>query len=295
MAQFARRAANRELENKNNMWYRNPLYGRTRPIIRLAEYFRLPVNARISPKNKRKRNTTMNHNLSIEEMTKAGLQFGHQKARINPKMKPYIFGVRNTIFLIDLEKTVSKFTAALDYLEKLAQGGKTVLFVGTKTQFRRLVKAAAAESNMPYVCERWLGGTFTNFKIIKKRIDYYKELERKMAAGEYEKYTKKEQAGIQKEIKVLEKKLGGIKTMDKMPEAVFVVDMKKDKLAVKEARENGIKVLGIADLNIDPDTADYPIIANDDSVSSVSYILNKAKEAVLAGKKSAESQAPESK
>jgi len=226
----------------------------------------------------------MNTNLSVEEMTKAGLQFGHKKSRVHPKMKPFIFGVRNTIFIIDLEKVKERFQSALDYIQGMVAEGKTIVIVGTKTQFKKNIKAMAAEVGMPYVSERWLGGTFTNFKIIKKRIDYFKELERKTEAGEFEKYTKKEQANIQKEIKVLEKKLGGIKMMDKMPEAIFVVDMQKDKLAVKEARENGVKVVGIADVNIDPDLSDYSIIANDDSVSSVVYILGKIKEAILAGK-----------
>ena len=234
----------------------------------------------------------MNTNLSIDEMSKAGLQFGHKKSRVHPRMKPYLFGVRNTIFIIDLEKVVDKFQAALDYMQTMVAEGKTIVIVGTKTQFKKAVKAVALETGMPYVSERWLGGTFTNFKIIKKRIDYYKELERKTAAGEFEKYTKKEQAGIQKEIKVLEKKLGGIKSMEKMPEAVFVVDMKKDKLAVKEALENGVKVVGIADVNIDPELASYSIIANDDSVSSVGYILEKVKEAILEGKKTAAASVP---
>lgn len=223
-------------------------------------------------------------NLSVEEMSKAGLQFGHKKSRVHPKMKQYLFGVRNTVFIIDLDKVKDKIAAALDYIQDIAGQGKTILLVGTKTQFKKMVKETAAATGMPYISERWLGGTFTNFKIIKKRIDYYKELERKTAAGEFEKYTKKEQANIQKEVKVLEKKLGGIKTMDKMPDAIFVLDMRKDKLAVKEAKENGVKVIGIADVNIDPDLADQVIIANDDSVSSVSYILGKVKEAILSGK-----------
>jgi small subunit ribosomal protein S2 len=223
-------------------------------------------------------------NLSIEEMTNAGLQFGHKKSRVHPKMKPFLAGVRNTVFIIDLEKVKDRLAAALDYIQDIAGQGQAILLVGTKTQFKKMIRETATATGMPYVSERWLGGTFTNFKIIKKRIEYYKELERKTVAGEYEKYTKKEQAGIQKEIKVLEKKLGGIKAMEKMPEAIFVADMKKDKLAVKEAKENGIKVIGIADVNIDPDVADYSIIANDDSVSSVKYILAKVQEAILAGK-----------
>jgi small subunit ribosomal protein S2 len=234
----------------------------------------------------------MNTNFSVEEMTKAGLQFGHNKSRVHPKMKPFILGVRNTIFLIDLDKVKDKFEAALEYLRTQAAEGKMILIVGTKTQFKKSVKTMAAEVDIPYVSERWLGGTFTNFKIIKKRIEYYKDQERKAAAGEFEKYTKKEQSEIQKEIKVLEKKLGGIKMMEKMPDTIIVLDMKKDKLAVKEAQENNIKVVGIADVNIDPDTADYPIIANDDSVSSVGYILGKIKESILEGKQIAAANKP---
>ena len=225
-----------------------------------------------------------NFNLNVEEMTKAGLQFGHKKAKIHPKMKPYLFGVRNTIYLIDLAKTQDKFEAALRYVEGLTAEGKSMILVGTKTQFKKMVKDAATEMGLPYVNERWLGGTFTNFKIIKKRLDYFKELERKKAAGEFDKYTKKEQAEIGKQIKDLAKKLGGIKNLDKMPDAIFIVDMKKDKLAVKEAKMNNIKVVGITDVNIDPEAADYPIIANGDSVSSVKYILDKLKEAVAASK-----------
>jgi small subunit ribosomal protein S2 len=180
----------------------------------------------------------------------------------------------------------------LEYAQNLIADGKIILIVGTKTQFKKPVKEMAIACGMPYVSERWLGGTFTNFKIIKKRIDYFKEQERKLAAGEPEKYTKKEQSEFVKELKVLEKKLGGIKMMDKMPEAVFVVDMKKDKLAVKEAKENGIKVIGIADVNIDPEVADFSIIANDDSMSSVNYILAQLKEAILAGKKVADVNKP---
>jgi len=234
----------------------------------------------------------MSANLSIEEMTKAGLQFGHKKSRVHPRMRQYLSGVRNTIFVIDLEKVTDKFAAALEYAQNLIADGKIILIVGTKTQFKKPVKEMAIACGMPYVSERWLGGTFTNYKIIKKRIDYFKDQERKVAAGEFEKYTKKEQSEFGKELKVLEKKLGGIKMMEKMPEAIFVVDMKKDKLAVKEAKENGIKVIGIADVNIDPEVADYPIIANDDSMSSVNYILAQLKEAILAGKKTADANKP---
>ena len=224
----------------------------------------------------------MSIQLSVDEMTKAGLQFGHKKSNIHPKMKPYLYGVRNTVFIIDLNKTVDLFDAALEAIRKIVAEDKVMIMVGTKVQFKKMVKETAEACGFPVVTERWLGGTFTNFGIIKKRLDFFKDQQRKMAAGEFDKYTKKEQAHINKELKDLERKFGGIKNLEKMPEAVFVVDMKKDKLAVKEARENGVKVIGIADVNIDPGTADFPIIANDDAMSSVGYILNKIKEVVLA-------------
>jgi small subunit ribosomal protein S2 len=230
-------------------------------------------------------------NLSVEEMNGAGLQFGHKKSKVHPKMKSFLLGVRNTIFVIDLNKTKEKFAAALEYMRGLAAEDKVVIFVGTKTQFKKMIKETAMACGMPYVSERWMGGTFTNFKIIKKRVDHYKELERKTEAGEFEKYTKKEQAVIQKEIKVLEKKFEGIKMMERIPDAMFVVDMEKDKLAIKEARQNGVKVIGIADVNINPDLADYPIIANDDAVTSVKYILEKAKEAITEGKQASAASA----
>ncbi len=229
----------------------------------------------------------MTVNLSVEEMGKAGLQFGHRKSRVHPKMKKFLFGVRNTVFIIDLERVKDKLAAAIDFARGIAGENKSILFVGTKPQFKKMIRETAEKTNMPYVSERWLGGTFTNFKIIKKRIDYYKGLESKLASGEFDKYTKKEKANIQKEIKTLEKKLGGIKIMEKIPAAIFVADMEKDKLAVKEAKENNVKVIGVADVNIDPDIADYPIIANDDSISSLRYILEKFEEAIEEGKQSA--------
>jgi len=143
----------------------------------------------------------MNANLSIEEMSRAGLQFGHKKSRVHPKMKPYLSGVRNTIYTIDLEKVKDKFEAALEYAEKIVSEGKTILIVGTKAQFKRPVKEMALACGMPYVSERWLGGTFTNYKIIKKRIDYFREQERKLAAGEFEKYTKKSRRNFRKNLK----------------------------------------------------------------------------------------------
>jgi small subunit ribosomal protein S2 len=220
-------------------------------------------------------------NLSIEEMTQAGLHFGHRTSRVNPKMKPYIFGVRNGVHIIDLEKTVEKLGEALRFIQTLITENKTLLIVGTKIQVGNLVKEISQECGLFCVTERWLGGTFTNFETIQKRLQSFKDLEAKKAAGELEKYTKKERAGFDKELKDFEIKFGGIKNMVKIPDAIFVLDMHKDALAVKEAKSKGVKVIGIAHTNVDPVIADYSIPANDDSASSVKYILEKTKEAIL--------------
>lgn len=224
-------------------------------------------------------------NLDLEEMARAGLHFGHRTSRINPKMKPYLQGVRSTVHIILLEKTAEKLKEALKFIQELILQGKILLLVGTKIQVKDLVKGTAVECGLPYVSERWLGGTFTNFGIIRKRIEYFKNLEKQKNTGELEKYTKKERAKIDQELKNLERKFGGIKNLEKLPDAIFVLDMKKDYLAVKEAREFGVKVIGISDTNTDPTLADYPIPANDDAISSVKYILDKVKEAVIGAKK----------
>ena len=222
--------------------------------------------------------------LDAEEMTQACVQFGHSTSRINPKMHPYISGVRSGVHIIDTEKTKEKLTEALEFIQKLIAEGKTLLLVGTKIQAKDLVKNIAKECDLPYVNERWLGGTFTNFGTILKRVDHYKELERKKAAGELEKYTKKERAKIDDEMKKLETKFGGIKEMKKLPDAIFVTDMKKNDLAVKEAKHSKVKIIGICDTNVDPTLADFPIPASDDAVSALKYILDKVKETILKAK-----------
>lgn len=224
-------------------------------------------------------------NLSLEDMAKAGLSFGHKTSKIHPKMKPYIATVKNTVHLIDLEKTKEEFTKTLKYIEQLTKEGKSLLLVGTKIQFKELVKDIAEEVEIPYIVRRWLGGTFTNFKTIRKRIDYFKELKEKKEKGELGKYTKKEQLDISREIKDLEEKLGGIENMNELPEAVFVLDMRKDGLAVKEAKKKGVKIIAIADTNVDSSLADYIIPANDDAISSVKYILEKVKDVIIKNKK----------
>jgi len=223
--------------------------------------------------------------LDPNDMAEAGLHFGHRASRVHPKMKPYIFGNRNTVHLIDLEKTVEKFKQALEFIKEIISDNKTLLLIGTKVQIKDMAKDFAKECGLPYITERWLGGTFTNYKTLKQRIEYFKELEEKKKKGELEKYTKKERAKMDKELSNLETKFGGIKDMQGLPDAIFVLDMKKDALAVKEAGMKGVKIISIADTNVDPSLADYPIPASDDAISSVKYILDKVKDVIIKNKK----------
>ncbi|OGZ71949.1 MAG: 30S ribosomal protein S2 [Candidatus Staskawiczbacteria bacterium RIFCSPLOWO2_01_FULL_38_12b] len=218
--------------------------------------------------------------LNVDQMQIAGLHFGHRVSRLHPKMKPYVSGIKNNVHIIDLEKTGKEFEKALVFIAKLISEGKTILFVGTKIQVKQYVKSNAEISGMPYVIERWLGGTFTNFETIVKRVQYFKELENKKATGELEKYTKKERSMFDKELEILRKKFEGIKHMTKLPDAVLILDVKKDITCAKEARRKGIKIIGVVDTNVDPSLADYPIPANDDAISSVSYILEKISETI---------------
>jgi small subunit ribosomal protein S2 len=223
-------------------------------------------------------------NINIEEMVQLGVNFGHKVSRLHPKMKPYITGVKNNIHIIDLEKTVKELEKALKFIDKVVSEGKTILFVGTKIQIRSYVKAIADECSFPYVTERWLGGTFTNFETISKRVGYFKDLEAKRASGEFEKYTKKERMKIDKEIKILKTKFEGVRNMTKLPDVVIVFGVDKDIACIREAKIKGIKIIALCDTNINPDIADYPIPANDDALSSVQYILEKIKETILNSK-----------
>lgn len=219
-------------------------------------------------------------NIKMEEMVGAGLHFGHRMSKIHPKMKPYISASRNSIHIINLEKTKENLEEALQFIKNSLADGKVMLLVGTKVQAKEIIKNTAVECGFPYVNERWLGGTFTNFKTIQRNIERLKDLERKKQTGEFNKYTKKEKAKIDKEIKDLNVKIGGIKNLDKVPDIIFVADIKKDSLAVKEAKSMGVQVVAITDTNVDPTKVDYPIPANDDAITSITYILNKIKEAL---------------
>ena len=218
--------------------------------------------------------------IDIEEMEKAGVHFGHRTSRCHPKMEPYLAGIRNTIHIIDLDKTKEKLEQALKFIQELISENKILLIVGTKIQVKELVKDLAKEFGLFYVIERWLGGALTNFSIIKERLDYFNDLEKKKEKGELEKYTKKERADFDKEIKNLEIKFGGIKNLEKLPDAIFVMDIRKDDLAVKEAKMKGIKTIGLCDTNVNPTLVDYPIPGNDDAISSVKYILEKVRQAI---------------
>ncbi|MDD5396549.1 MAG: 30S ribosomal protein S2 [Candidatus Moranbacteria bacterium] len=217
---------------------------------------------------------------SLEEMMKAGVHFGHQKARRNPKMDEYIFTTRKGINILDLQKTQEKIQEALEFIKSVKKSGKSILFVGTKIQAKDLVRDVATAASMPFVCERWLGGTFTNFKVIRGRTRYLVDSEGMLARGEFKKYTKFEQMKKMEELEKMEKRMGGIKNMADLPGAIFAASIKEDNLAITEARKMGIPVIAIADTNVDPSYVDFPIPANDDAISSLRLILSYAYKAI---------------
>jgi small subunit ribosomal protein S2 len=208
----------------------------------------------------------------IQDLLEAGVHFGHQSSRWNPKMRKFIFAERNGIHIIDLKKTVAALLAAQHAAREVTLNGDRVLFVCTKRQLRMIVEQEATKAGAFYVTERWLGGMLTNFATIRKQIRRLKELERGLEEGSYEFYTKKEQLLLQREREKLDKYLGGVKDMGRLPGALFVVDAKKETIALKEANKLGIPVIAIADTNADPDAIDYPIPGNDDAIRSVSAI-----------------------
>ena len=222
--------------------------------------------------------------VSMKQLLEAGVHFGHQTRRWNPKMARFIFTERNGIYIIDLQKTVQKVDEAYDFVRDLAAKGESVLFVGTKKQAQNSIREEAERCNQFYVNERWLGGMLTNFRTIQTRIARLKELEAMFEDGTVEQYTKKEAMLMQRELQKLEKNLGGIKDMKKLPGAIFVVDSKKEEIAVKEARKLGIPVIATVDTNCDPDVIDFPIPANDDAIRAVKLLTSKIADAVLEGR-----------
>ena len=220
--------------------------------------------------------------ISIKQLLEAGVHFGHPTKKWNPKMAEYIFTQRNGIHIVDLQKTVKKFEEAYNFVAELAEQDGTILFVGTKKQAAEAIKSEAQRCGMYYVNERWPGGMLTNFKTIKKSIARLNALEKMQADGTFDLLPKKEVAGLVKEMADLEKCYGGIKTMERLPDAIFIVDSRKEANAVLEAKKLGIPVIAIVDTNCDPDDADYIIPGNDDAIRAIKLIAGALADAVIA-------------
>ena len=222
--------------------------------------------------------------ISMKQLLEAGVHFGHQTRRWNPKMASYIFTDRNGIYIIDLQKTVRKVDEAYEFIKSLATENETILFVGTKKQAQEAVKEEAEKCGMYYVNQRWLGGMLTNFQTIRRRIDRLHELERMETDGRLNQLPKKEVAELMHEKERLNKFLGGIKDMKKLPGALFIIDPRKERIAVAEARKLGIPIVAIVDTNCDPDEIDYVIPGNDDAIRAVKLLTGKMADAVLEGR-----------
>ncbi|WGE37478.1 30S ribosomal protein S2 [Bacillus stercoris] len=226
--------------------------------------------------------------ISMKQLLEAGVHFGHQTRRWNPKMKRYIFTERNGIYIIDLQKTVKKVEEAYNFTKNLAAEGGKILFVGTKKQAQDSVKEEAQRSGMYYVNQRWLGGTLTNFETIQKRIKRLKDIEKMQENGTFDVLPKKEVVQLKKELERLEKFLGGIKDMKDLPDALFIIDPRKERIAVAEARTLNIPIIGIVDTNCDPDEIDVVIPANDDAIRAVKLLTSKMADAILEAKQGEE-------
>lgn len=228
--------------------------------------------------------------VSMKQLLEAGVHFGHQTRRWNPKMSRYIFTERNGIYIIDLQKTVKELEHAYNFVNKLVADGGEILFVGTKKQAGESIKEEAMRCNMHYVNARWLGGMMTNFKTIRTRIDRLEQLNKMKEDGTFDLLTKKEVMKLNLEIEKLEKFLGGIKNMNKLPSALFIIDPKKERIAVAEAKKLGIPIVAIVDTNCDPDEIDYVIPGNDDAIRAVKLISSVMADAVLAAKQGDEGE-----
>jgi small subunit ribosomal protein S2 len=227
--------------------------------------------------------------ISMKELLEAGVHFGHQTRRWNPKMKPYIFQERNGIYIIDLALTVQKLREVYDVVKQMARDGKIILFVGTKKQAQDVVREEAERAGTFFVNQRWLGGTLTNFATIQKRINRLRELENMKVQGDFDRLPKKEVVKLQDEMAKLERFLGGIKDMHRLPDALFIIDPKKERIAVLEARKLKIPIIATIDTNCDPEEIDYPIPGNDDAIRAVKLIVSKIADAMIEGKTEVES------
>lgn len=221
---------------------------------------------------------------TVEEMLKAGMHFGHRTSKWHPKMEPFIFGARNGVHIIDLVKSKVYLEKALDYMKQATSEGKVILFVGTKSQVKHPMKEMALEVGMPYITEKWMGGLLTNFPVVKKLIKKFKDLNEEKANGKLERYTKKEQLNFAREIVKLETKVGGLVNMTKLPDVVFVWDIREEKNAVLEAKKKNIPVVAICDTNVNPKDVNYVIPSNDDATKTIKMLLNIIKESLLEAK-----------
>jgi small subunit ribosomal protein S2 len=228
--------------------------------------------------------------VTMKQLLEAGVHFGHQTRRWNPKMRPFIFTERNGIHILDLQQTVARFNDAYKFVVNLSANGESILFVGTKKQAQEAVAEEAARSGQFYVNFRWLGGMLTNFQTIQKRIKYLRELEARKERGDFERLPKKEAQHLEEERARLDRTLGGIRDMRRLPSAVFVIDTKKEHTAVLEARRLEIPVIALADTNTDPDEMDYPIPANDDAIRAVRLLCQKIADAAVEGRRQHEAQ-----
>jgi small subunit ribosomal protein S2 len=231
--------------------------------------------------------------VTMRQMLEAGVHFGHQTRRWNPKMKRFIFGERNGIYIIDLDQTLARAEASYKFVRDLSAKGGTVLFIGTKKQAQDPVRDYANKCGMPYINERWLGGMLTNFETISKRVAKMMEYERMRAAGEFEAMPKKEALLLSRELEKLQKNLGGIRGMNRRPDAVFILDTKKEHIGVTEANKLGIPVIAVVDTNVDPDVVQYPIPGNDDAIRANALMCHVIAEAVLEGRYIANKRNPQ--
>lgn len=229
----------------------------------------------------------------VKDLIEAGVHFGHRVSRWNPKMRPYIYGRQNMIHIIDVRETVRGLLRARKYLQQVAAAGGLILFVGTKRQARETIEREAQRCGMPYVCDRWLGGTLTNFRTIRSRLTHLEELEKLRASPEIQTYSKKMQAALNREYRKMFRNLNGIRTMSRLPDCLVVVDPKKEKNAVREAQKMGIPTVALIDTDGDPDQVDLPIPGNDDSIRSIDLIVRLLADAIVAGKQAAGAMKPE--
>ncbi|MBN1263719.1 MAG: 30S ribosomal protein S2 [Candidatus Pacebacteria bacterium] len=231
--------------------------------------------------------------VSLMQLLEVGAHFGHQPRRWNPKMAPYLYGKRSGVHIFDLVKTKKKLEEACDFVKNFVAGGGEIVFVGTKRQAAEIIREEAKRAGVAFVAQRWLGGTITNWSQIKKSIKKFGEMKAKKAAGEYEKYTKKENLLIAREIRRLEKFFGGLTGLKEIPEAMFMVDVKREEAALKEAAKKKIPVVAMVDSNSDPNLVDYPIPINDDAIRSIKLVVTRIADAVIEGRQIKEKKLPE--